>query len=757
MFPSSKVFSLDVHIVSKGLYPFLQVLTAMEKGESLMKALEGAVPDEVRGKLRTAVTGIVQSQGINLNVDGLRKIIPNMMPRKLGNQKESEESSAIQSVQVDVHSADQRKDDVGSDGETLVTESAPKRIDASQEKTAQASYVEGATEVGDKRSEPAKSEEASGGTYENNGEQGQVNQSSGEGNKESAEKQVLNDGNDIHNREIKEVDVPAEQSTPTSLTNSEEALLGGLSDPKHNAEEKENDVQKNENKIKDVGDQSIQNSTKPEEQSPQHSSSKPPPISVTQALDALTGFDDTTQMAVNSVFGVIEEMIDQFEKTSDQKDGGERTSDENHELGDKPEKTDSSNGVPGGDPDLLKSSNYTENDLKEEDAKSSEEVQHKLKEVSFDLTSSVNNSIAGVNGSHEAFKNLNSQLGNDVGHAQNFPLDLAGKRYWESQYVAYLHRFFTMQSPTMKSVDLEPTTDLFLDPKEGQWRMIDQLGYTKNNLGEDEENQSSDGSDQIVCRPDMETIIEPSYVIVDNEFSRFEYGPAEEYVAASDKENDRKAEFICMIKKTLQDALKIEVGRKLGKADLENTESNLISDLERFSDTVSRAVVHGCRLGLDSFLESGSTDSMKFGTIEAKYIIETISSAVSGASHLRKILPLGVIAGSTLASLRSHFQVVSLYDDDQSEAIPESRRLQENSYGQESRTKKAAYANEKDQHVDSDNLIGEAHQVRPKDGLNSKGIMVGAVTAALGASALLAHHEVIARSFRTFCYCYIFH
>jgi uncharacterized protein len=46
--------------------------------------------------------------------------------------------------------------------------------------------------------------------------------------------------------------------------------------------------------------------------------SKPSPITVTQALDALTGFDDSTQMAVNNVFGVLEKMIDQFQKQQDQ-------------------------------------------------------------------------------------------------------------------------------------------------------------------------------------------------------------------------------------------------------------------------------------------------------------------------------------------------------------------------------------------------------------------------------------------------------
>ena len=47
----------------------------------------------------------------------------------------------------------------------------------------------------------------------------------------------------------------------------------------------------------------------------------PPTFSVSQALDALTGVDDSTQVAVNSVFGVLENMIAQVEEGSDDENG----------------------------------------------------------------------------------------------------------------------------------------------------------------------------------------------------------------------------------------------------------------------------------------------------------------------------------------------------------------------------------------------------------------------------------------------------
>ena len=75
--------------------------------------------------------------------------------------------------------------------------------------------------------------------------------------------------------------------------------------------------QKNDEKSMDSqGDQNKQNSdTKIDDSTPQGgpSSVQSPTIIVREAFDALTGLDDTTQMAVTNVFGVIENMITHLE------------------------------------------------------------------------------------------------------------------------------------------------------------------------------------------------------------------------------------------------------------------------------------------------------------------------------------------------------------------------------------------------------------------------------------------------------------
>ncbi|ONK66041.1 uncharacterized protein A4U43_C06F3560 [Asparagus officinalis] len=755
-----------------------KVLTAVERGETLVKALEGAVPDEVRGKLTTAVTEIMHTQGTNLNFDAFRRIgwIHNVTSGKSRSQEKSKETSTTESGQDDSHASDLRKNGPGSDGrihestdsvpkstgiseekavqtsvnveagteaggklshpdksEEANTESAPKSSGTSQEKAAQASAnAEALTEAGGKPTQPDKSEEANTLIDENTG---QVNQSNVKGDKHSAYEQGLYTGNDIQNSEAGKLDSPAEQNIPTSSTSSGEVSSAGSLDSEEKVEENENDLQKNESKFtQDVMDQNVHTSAKSEESSPQHSSSKPPPISVTQALDALTGFDDSTQMAVNSVFGVIEDMIDQFEKASNEENGDELSTNENHELVNQSEKTEDNKDKSGGEPDVVEPSDSPGDSPKEEESGSYEEIQSNSKKMNDSLTSSANDSIDRAKESNTLFKNLENKSLNKVGRVHNFPLDVAGKQYWQSPYAAYIQRHFSTQLPATKSIDLESTTDLFLDPEEGKWRMVDQSGYSKSTLSESGENH-------INGRDDSENIIEPSYVIVDNEFSIFNHGSAEEHNSVDDNHDDGEAAFMDLIRNTLLDALKMEVGRKLGRPDLKGLESSLVHDLEQFADTVSEEVVHNIGLNLDPFPESDDTDSLKFGTIDANHIIKTISSAVSNSSHLRKVLPVGVVVGSSLASLRTYFQVVSSHDDDQNKDIRESIHVQESSYVKGSETKKVISAGVKYQHVDSGKLINRGCEKLQTDGLNSGGIMVGAVTAAIGASALLAHHE----------------
>ena len=50
-----------------------------------------------------------------------------------------------------------------------------------------------------------------------------------------------------------------------------------------------------------------------------------------------------------------------------------------------------------------------------------------------------------------------------------------------------------------------------------------------------------------------------------------------------------------------------------------------------------------------------------------KMLLGLISSAVQSTRYLRRVLPIGVIVGSSLAALRKYFHLSTIHDDDQSE------------------------------------------------------------------------------------------
>ncbi|XP_073100853.1 uncharacterized protein [Elaeis guineensis] len=738
-----------------------KVLTAVEQGETLMKALEGAVPEDVRGKLTSAVTEILQTQSTNLNIDGLKRIgwLPNLT---------SELKSRIQGKRG-TGSEEKAEDDLAclNSGNNNTQE----RSESSQEKSAPDSgHVEAGAEVAGKSNQPNKFEKGIARIDEAIGEQQKVNQSSEITEKHSAYDQVAaSDANDVHNNEAKKVDPAVDQNKQISSTNTEEALSDGSSASVQQVTEKAgNEITKKEEKVtQDMVDQNIQSSsTKSEESWSQHPSSKSPSINVTQALEALTGFDDSTQMAVNSVFGVIENMIDQLEKTSNQSNDDEidKIEDQKSQIDDEVNKIEDqesriashdfppinetkydciedSDNRPAEVSNASQPCNQVENNLHEVAAETHEGLEDKWGEDKL-FASSGENSISQSEECNSGGNYIDGKNLNMVGCVQKFPLNVVMNSYWGPPYATYLHRYLSAQSPIMKSSDLNSTTDLFLDPEEGRWKMLDQAGNANNTVGESGENRSINGSSHIINakseQGDMEQAVEPSYIILDTEFSRFEKQQSEELNEIDDsiKQADaKKEELIGLIRNALLEALKVEVARRLGMPDSKKMDSSLVCDLEQVSDAVSRAVVSDDVMNLNSFSESDDTSLVNLSAVEGEHIIKAIYSAVQDASHLRKVLPVGVIVGSSLASLRKYFQVASLHDDVQSKTNHQSGNVGQQFFDQERHIRIG------DQHSDTDSSLNSENETCEIDNSNNKGIMVGAVTAALGASALLARHE----------------
>ncbi|KAL6846192.1 hypothetical protein ACP4OV_023640 [Aristida adscensionis] len=710
-----------------------KVLVAVEQGESLVKALEEAVPEDVRGKLTTSVTEILQSKREHFSLDALKRLgwsnVRSTSTKAVTQEKlkdSDHESGPKDAKMVDqnrssatISEGDQKDINVTNDN------NAGESIELSQGKPSQASGPGAtATEMSNEQNQPNRSETANSGINDSSDEQHRTEQVN-----ETTPKQVSDDQSVANSNGAPRERVPSADATADATTDQ---------NPQVNAVEKEGDVVRtSEDKAtNNVNDRSAQVS-KTEE-------SKPPPINMTQALDALTGFDDSTQIAVTSVFGVLESMIDQFQKQqesesgedSDGNDGPSVDGTDTHER-DNTDKASSREDIDHSSQQLENSNSGISHSITPEDDCSFGEGNPNL-----DIVSSAKQKIRNYQG-NGAVDHVNTNGMRQVGGLPDSLLDIAANSYLKAQYAMYLHECLSTQLQ-LKSPESNSATDLFLDPQEGKWKMADQIDSVQNDISKSgrqsgiNEEVKYTGSSQQQSRTD--NVIEAPYFtpgkFVDSTFKSNEWSNTE--AAMSKPDNLFRETLACFVRDELSSALKVEVSRKLGIRDTKQLEENLAKDVEWVADRVSKTIVLDCELYSTLCVQRTST-TVKFGTTYGKNVVEAVSTAVQQSQHLRNILPVGVIVGVSLASLRNFFHVDVSKHDDYLKATVKLDTLSEDLIahnGSKEIVQDRRNANTEN-HIENNGEDNRQEMTRSQD----QGMMVGAVTAALGASALVAHHE----------------
>jgi hypothetical protein len=293
-------------------------------------------------------------------------------------------------------------------------------------------------------------------------------------------------------------------------------------------------------------------------------------------------------------------------------------------------------------------------------------------------------------------------------------------------------------------------------PEEGKWKLLEQPGITGESIGG--VTTSNDAGIKVQVHSsgkenDGESYIEPSYVVLDTEKQQ---EPVEEYSTMeifTENDDGILDELIEFVKIVVLDALRIEVGRKLGAASKKEMKSYFARDLELVADAVSLAIVRNkdhtwCLKGKYHRIEGAEE---KVGTVHGEHIVKAISSSVLRTNYLRRLLPVGVIIGSSLAALRKYFNVATRNEND----IKSSGQTQ--NHGQKSQDKVCIKEMDhelttKSGHRTSFNssITREGEEATLKT-INNDRVMVGAVTAALGASALLVQQQVTVNLFEIPC------
>ncbi|KAL5182767.1 Embryogenesis-associated protein EMB8 [Glycine soja] len=728
-----------------------KVLTAVGQGETLMKALEDAVPEDVRGKLTDAVTGILHARGSKLKVDRILNI--SQAPESVSGQKNQEKFrvSGAEVMVEDQPSVNQMKktsspidgsDDapgsIGKLAEGTETEVIP--IEKSPNSTNLAQSRESNDEVSSSGSLRKETDESNDNNDTNEESKGKSvpdidhikngletgskpytpGLPDGAGGFESAavgEQKSQNSGiaqadlkeeNTILKDEQKSQDFSSDHSKNTSTDAKEEPSSPSMSSEHQTIEREGNDSEKKDNKnMQHVSHQTHSNNL----------ASNAPAFSVSQALDALAGMDDSTQVAVNSVFGVIENMISQLEQSSENEEV-EDGKDVEQKIEEK-QKTNRQTKDSNTSADPSVDDHHNDMHLNNGSCHTEEQPSQSLSEINgnriFNAQSCNSNDhlVQKENNTNTQLIDKRFLIGKWDGHRHmdRMPEFIAGGSYGGSPYNENFHKYLVSKIP-IKPLDLGTTTALLLDyfPEEGQWKLFEQpqnMEIASSHTETSEEAGPKMKAPSSAKSSNAEKYIEPPYVILDAEKQQ---EPVKEFITTdtenrmTDTSDDRSDELMQFVKQSVLHSLKMEVSRKLNASEMIEMKSKLAEDMEHVANAISKAVVH-----------SKQTDC------------------------LRKVVPVGVLVGSILASLRKYFNVTTLQDDHRRSLIhDDEEKPSTKNYGNEGVTEIDQVPDEK---TSLDHPIQTERIESASKDTSKNTVMVGAVTAALGASALFMQQK----------------
>ncbi|KAL3535480.1 hypothetical protein ACH5RR_003941 [Cinchona calisaya] len=787
-----------------------KVLTAVGRGETIIKALQDAVPEDVRGKLTTSVSAILHNES-NLNINRLLSLgrIPDMASRLKSKFQEKAGLPSAHTANEDLNASSQaqRIDDLvdgsnrsqtskdnsslGPESELQASEYLQKSVDSIQVPSTNGnvgkipdSEKKATNDLGNHKENIDSSRDRTG-----------LASDSTENGSEAASKPELpswpegaGSAEDIVNEQHKEHDSGKGQSSikeenthqQTEVNTAESSLDQTKNIPATQTEDKSSapvsisEIQSMEKE----GDSTFKREESRVQAGSTEYDPKLPSFDVSQALDALTEIDDSTQVAVNSVFNVIEDMISQLEERRDNRDEAKDNTKENEDK----EKNSGYEPKERGEVQDQKAGSIPEKQyiddgykLEKMDDNGNEKISHSDSSFIFHnskqltskedsgrdpvISSEINTNLSWKSHSksyekegdgrnkeypsrklstEKPFKYLDTV-------SQPNPLSITAN-YGDPLYMEYLKKYLLLNMRNTKSVDLDTRVALFLDysPEEGQWKLLEESENNSDNIHDDATDIEVGTESEINFSSDVKdtnSIIEPSFVILDSDRQEERVEKCEKRNFSGEIDDDTSEELLLFIKSIILDTLKLEVERRVNATDIKEMQPKLAKDLELVANAVCLSVGHEENI----FFTKGKDRTLdKFGTLEGQHIIRAISSAVQETSYLGRVLPVGVIVGSSLASLRKYFDVAVVKSDNQSEDVTldqVEKSTNKNHIQLIIKECGKTVSGKMDQKDDWVGSVDNCSKNSETNSSNGKAVMVGAVTAALGASALLIEQK----------------
>lgn len=330
--------------------------------------------------------------------------------------------------------------------------------------------------------------------------------------------------------------------------------------------------------------------------------------------------------------------------------------------------------------------------------------------------------------------------------------------YREAFYREYLRKYMLSKVQKMKSLNLDATTALFFDynPEEGHWFLQGQPGDKHDIVLYNNRNRVENDS-LFAAENVTDDLIEPSYVILDSEQREELAEELKEKLNNNPVHHDFNMEKSKLsVKTVVLDSLKVEVNRRLSAIAMKEIKADLEADMEEVANTVYLAIQYDKEHSLHPVYSGSNCNVQECNQLNGNHVVEVISQAIQNTSHLKRVLPVGVIVGSTLSALRNSFDVAGVHDHKNTSPLDIDRDVikgleREAKLIQEAIQLSTDEANhdpippkifrEQDDTLSSFADVDDGQTVQTET-LNRGSLMVGAVTAALGASAILSQQEV---------------
>ncbi|XP_047311459.1 uncharacterized protein LOC124914881 [Impatiens glandulifera] len=738
-----------------------KVLISVSEGQTFMKALDDAVPEDVRGKLTNAVSEILHKGGTDMKFDRILKI---------GMSSKIQEKNVVSSAENhEGHSYSEKKNKVDqiedhSSGNELNTD---KTIGVIESEVHAIETVEQNIEKSQlSSSADADKEDVQGDVNVENAVITQDSLTEYTEFKESGPEPTSNQDSSVQS---KNVVTPEDATAATNMVDQQNGAVRTETKEENNKQQNEDQMlvsladqkvisgmeERSSQPVSPSESQSVEeegvDSPKREEPSshsvPSQNGSHPPTFTVSQAFDALTGLDDSTQVAVSNVFGVIEEMIThlQEEQDRDEDKTTKKGVEGNTNVSENQAKLDSELE------DLDTHLKPLDNNLSENHARRIENTRNSSLLIGNKTESSIENAAtSNVNSKENEMREdiQSSKLMENISgkgrYLYHHPPFVSSIPYGSYALKENIHGHLLPKKLDKKVRHLDIDSTLLLDyiPDEDSWKLLEpeNCGRPRHSLTS---GKNVDVGGELYTLKDDDSVdedIEPLYTVLDAD-DQLEQD--REYINA-DKTNKKfeidhaTSENLISFKKVISNALKVEVGRRLSAVDMKSLEPALSDDVEQIAVALSLSAWYTHK----TVFYGKDGNFKKLDSLYGTEIVGAISLAMQETRILRRVLPVGVVVGSSLAALKKYVTISTFSSHEGREiVVPDEMGSSTNRDPIQSIETEIDEILPRVSEQISVSKSGDEKKSTSDSGMSGGSVVVGAVTAALGASALLVHQQ----------------